>query len=139
MLTAKELVQEGETLLGDFNVEVARWVNERWSPTMPSLYAVLTDHRLILQAQTRKRHEPAIIPGRYIKRVLETFDHYQRRVVIIHLKTGQQISLFTSRNQAGADFVRHLRTMSVPPSPIKFNPELELNSLQKIINYVEKL
>lgn len=137
MQTVDELLQEGETLVGAYNMEVARWSNNSWSPTMPALYVILTEHRLILQAQARKRHEPAIIPTNAVRKVTAISDDYRREIVVIELKTGHIISLYTGRK--GNEFIKCLRQSAFPPSPIKFRNDLDLSYLQKIITYMQKL
>lgn len=137
MQTVDELLEKEETLLGTYNMEVARWSNKHWSPTMPALYAILTDHRLILQAQARKRYEPAVVPATAITKVNSLSDDYHREIVLIHLKTGHILSLYTGRQ--GEHFIKLLRQAAFPRSPIKFKRDLDLDRLQKIITYMERL
>lgn len=137
MQTVDELLEKEETLIGTYNMEVARWSNKHWSPTMPALYVILTEHRLILQAQARKRYEPAIIPANAISKVTALSDNYHREIVIIHLKTGHILSLYTGRQ--GDQFIKCLRHAAFPQSPIKFKNDLDLDRLQKIISYMERL
>jgi hypothetical protein len=137
VLTPDQLLHEGENLLGSYNIEIARWVNERWIGTVPLLYVVLTDHRLILQPQARKHYEPAVIPGRYIKQVTDVNDD-RRRGLLITLKTGHRIGMVAAGVQADT-FARNLRTLMVPPSPVRFESELNLTSIQKLITFVENL
>ncbi len=37
MFTAKELLRSQETLVGDYNMEIARWSAGKWTSTPPSL------------------------------------------------------------------------------------------------------
>lgn len=133
MLTAGQLLEEGEVLIGDYNVEIARWRDGNWTPTIPPLYVVLTDHRMILQPHARKRLDPAIIPARYIKEVRE-LDTDNRHGIMLHLKTGHQISMFVS-GDPNRGMLRGLRAMMTPPSPVRFEPQLDLGGLQKLIDY----
>lgn len=136
MLTANELLVEGEELVGDYQVTIARWRESSWMPTLPTLYMILSDHRIILQPQTRKRHEPAIIPRQYITKVEELRVGF-RRGVHIFLKTGHQISMFIT-DDPQRKVLRSLRAEFVPPSPVKFQPEIDLASLQKLIEFLDK-
>lgn len=137
MLTVSELLQEDETFLGDYNIEIARWVQDRWWPTQPPIYAILTEFRLILQPQARKRHEPAIIPVSYIIRVKEFLDG-RRHGVLLYLQTGHQIGMFVVGDPSG-EFLRKLREAILPhaQSKPKFKIELDLASIQKMISYFE--
>lgn len=129
-----------ERVLGRYHVEIARWsdFSKEWMPTMPPLYASLTAHNLILQTQTRKRREPAVIPLHSIKRIITTVDRYMRRVVILHLKSDYYISLYTSRSDVGKDFLAHMRLVTMP-SPVIFETHLEAMHLKRLIHFVEKL
>lgn len=136
MLTADQLLLEDEILIGDYNVEIARWSNGKWSSTIPPLYAVLTDHRFILQPHSRKRYEPAIIPAHYIMHVtpLETSTRFG---VILTLKTEQRIALLIPTRQKD-EIIRNLRTVALPA--LKDNPKraeikLDLESIRKMIDY----
>lgn len=137
MQTVEELLLDEETLIGRYNMEIARWSDHKWSPTMPSLDVLLTDHRLIMQTQSRKRREPAFIPCHTIKKVTTVEDDYHRLIAIIQLKTGHHINLFVGRG--GMPFVRALRRTGLPQSPVKFENDLNLGYLQKIIQHVEQL
>jgi hypothetical protein len=136
VLTPSELLIEGEKLLGNYNVEVARWQVDRWVSTVPPLYVILTDHRIILQPHIRKRYEPAIIPVRYLARVVE-LDAPPRRGVILHLTTGHQIGMFIASHKT-REVLHNLHKM-MQPVPPRFNAELDLGSLRKIIDVVQGL
>lgn len=133
MLTPAELLKEGEELLGSYNVEIARWQSDRWVSTVPTLYIVLTDHRMILQPHTRKRYEPAIIPARYITQVTELEAPY-RHGVLMRLATGHQIGMFIS-GRFNREVLRNLHRMMRPIKPMQFNPQLDIQQLQKLIDF----
>ncbi|MFW5748192.1 MAG: hypothetical protein ACOCYT_01125 [Chloroflexota bacterium] len=139
MHTYKELLKDQEVLLSDFNVEIARWSNGRWNSTVPSLYVILTDHRLILQPYTRKRREPAIIPASYIVYV-GTFDEVPRKGVVLSLRSGHRIAMFTPV-QKHDKIVRDLRTVSMPAARRnrKFEISLDLGGLKRLIEFVAQM
>jgi hypothetical protein len=137
VLTAEELLLEGERMIGDYNLEIARWHTDHWATTIPPLYAILTDHRLILQPHTRKRHDPAIIPASYISRV-QDIDEGNRFIVVLHLKNDQKISMFIPKRQH-TEIMRNLRTVTAPNAPRKFEVRLDLGSLKKLIEFVSDL
>lgn len=140
MFASNGITPDGESILGRYNVEVARWAIDKkdWVPTMPPLYATLTPTKLVLQTQTRKKRTPAQIPIKSIKHVVSATDTYKRRVVILHLKNDYVISLYTPRKHVGKDFLAHLRLV-VMPSPVVFQPKPESINLQRIIHFVQKL
>lgn len=140
MFAPQETTPNSDKIIGRYNVEIARWsqATKEWMPTMPPLYASLTAHSLILQTQTRKRYEPAVIPLSHIKRIITTVDRYTRRVVILHLKSDYYISFYTSRSHVGKDFLAHMRLVTMP-SPVVFQSNLESLNLKRLIHFVEKL
>lgn len=138
VLTIKDILMEGEVFLGDYNMEVARWRDGRWSAMVPPLYVIVTDHRLVLQSTSRKQHDPAIIPASYITE-MQSFTFEFRRGVILRLKTGHAIALFIP-GLKGDEILRDLHTITAPTSkPKRYKMTLELGDLQKLIDYVSGL
>lgn len=137
VLTPEDVLEEGEKLQGQFNVEIARRLHGEWVSTVPPLYLILTDRRMIMQPQVRKRHQPAIIPISAIRRVVE-MDHRFRFGVLIHLSNDMILSLLLPSNQSKA-FVRHIRAVTLPPPPVEFVERIELGSLERIITFVKTL
>jgi hypothetical protein len=138
VLTAGDLILPGEILIGDYNVEIARWRDRRWSPTIPPLYAVLTDHRLILQPHSRRNLEPAIIPISYIEK-FTSFQSEYRHGVVLSLITGHTISLFIP-NHHRAEILRNINTLMIPAQQgKKHNFRLNVDALQRLIDYIAAL
>ncbi|GAB4512732.1 MAG: hypothetical protein OHK0046_12720 [Anaerolineae bacterium] len=133
MLTAKEILAEDEVLVGDYNAEIAQWKNGKWVSTIPPVYLIHTDQRLIIQPHTRKRHDPAIIPNAYITGV-SRLDAGFRHGVLIRLKTGHTIGLFISGDPEGT-VLANLRLMMISRKIDRSKHHLELTSIQKMINY----
>src|SRR5687768_356859 len=121
MFSAAELLVEGEQSLGQYNVEIARWSNDKWVSTVPPLYAMITNRRLILQPQTRKRYTPASIPGKYITDIYRL--ESERKVVSISLKTGYQINMFISLGK-GDIFIEKLSSIALLIPQKEYNPPL---------------
>lgn len=143
--------------MGHYSVEIARYVGGLWTPTVPPLYATLTDQRLILQPQTRRRYEPAIIPGRAISslsRIEQTYAGRHQRGVVLYLPQGITISLLAAGKQ-GATFIEALQALhttrhhslrpaypllaAVAPCPVRFDNRVELDRLRRLIARVETL
>ena len=137
MLTADEILVEGEELIGDYNAQIARWTEGTWTSTLPTLYVILSDHRLILQPHSRKRHEPAVIPRTYIKKADELIMGI-RHGVLIYLTTGHQIGMFIA-DDPERNVYRTLKHRFIPPKPIPWKPELNLDSIEKMIAFLDKL
>jgi len=137
VLTADELLEEGEKLYGYYNIEIARWTETQWVGTMPPIFAIVSDQRLIMQAQTRKRYPPAIIPRSAILRV-DDLDDGRHYGLMIYLKNEMMMCVLIPGQQF-KPFARNMKSLAVPPSPVEFTPKVELNSLKKIINCVECL
>ncbi len=149
VIDINSLLLEGEQFIGTYSVEIARWNGDRWTATVPPLYASLTDQRLILHPQTRRRYEPAIIPRSTIRRVAE-LDSVYRRGVVIYLRDGTPLTIFAAGNQ-GETFMNHLfaahrvtRTVAqtppqFAPCPVEFETNVEIDRLRRLIACVEQI
>ena len=133
MLTAEELLQDGEVFLGAYNIEIARWTNDHWSPTMPPIYAILSDHRLILQPQTRKHKEPAIIPTSYVSMVKRL--NSPRHGIMLFLRTGHRIGIFVAADPEET-LLHHMQHLKPPKREIKFDGEFSPSTVQRLIEYL---
>lgn len=136
MIPESELLLKDEAVKGRYQVEIARWAKDRFVSTVPALYATMTDQRLILQPQTRKRYEPAIIPGRFIAdaRPLKS----ERRGVAIKLKSDYKINLFVSGG-SNLQLIDQLREMAALPPNREFNLPINSDGLQKLIEFFEAI
>jgi hypothetical protein len=138
VLTISDLLMDGETFIGDYNMEIARWKDGLWSAMIPPLYAIVTDRRLILQPHSRKHHDPAIIPASYIERI-QDFSYQYRNGIILHLTTGQKIAVFIP-NLRREEIRRNLHTITAGTTKSKEHTmTLDLGGLQKFIDYVSGL
>ena len=139
MFTAKELLLPQEKLVGDYNMEIARWSNGRWVSAPPSLYVVLTDHRLVLQPYGRKRRDPAIIPVSYIIYV-RPFEQMPKQGILISLKSGQRIGFFIPPRYRDT-ILQQIRRVAMPAAGRnrKFDIRVDANNLQRLITYFNEL
>jgi hypothetical protein len=142
LIPDSEILLPGESILGNYNAAVARWSTDRWVSTIPALYAAVTQQRLILRPQARKRYEPAIIPGRSILNIeaktLATGNNNHRQGVVIRLKQNYHFTLFINPRDSG-NFVQYIRAMAALPPSKTYEPPLEPDALQKLINFLESL
>lgn len=135
MLHAKDILLDGEVLMGQYQAEIAQWREGEWVPMLPPVYIILTDHRLVLQLSTRKKHEPAVIPAQYITST-KTFKQEHRHGILMHIKTGQHISMFVQTRYKD-EILQNIHTVIAPTAPPKkYKIELDVGSLRKIINFL---
>lgn len=136
MLPEHEILVDGENVVGRYQVEVARWVGEKWVSTVPSLYMIVTNQRIILQPQTRKKYEPASIPGRYVRSVESLKSN--RQGITLTLKNDQRIHLFMPTVRSDV-VIEHIRAIASLPISRTYHLPLTLNHLQKLITFVETM
>ncbi len=137
MLNEAELLLQGEFKLGYYLVEVARCLDTGWVASVPPLDALVTNYRLILAPQTRRRYEPASIPAVYILKIHE-MQLGRRLGTIVSLKTGHQLPLFIGYGHAG-DFAENIKTMLTTPAGSGFKPNPAQNDLQRLIHFIQSL
>ncbi len=140
MLTADQILLEDEQLIGDYNMEIARWTRQRWTSTVPSLYVVITDRRLVIQPHGRKRRAPAIIPASHILHV-RPLDDTPRAGISLRLKSDHRITLFVpaANHQAILQTIRQIATPRQRVDRPDYQINLDLGSLQKLIDYFNRL
>lgn len=136
LIPESELLLEDEKVVGRYQVEIARWNNERYVSTVPPLYAIVTDQRMILQPQARKKYEPAIIVGKFIMDARRLKD--ERRGVTIHLRSDYKINLFVSGGNIGV-LVDQLRAIAELPPNREYNLPLSTDKLQQLIDFFEAI
>lgn len=135
MLTPGEILFEGEKLIGDYNAQIARWHDGFWTPTMPIIYVILSDHRMILQPHGRKRHEPAVIPRRFVSKILDLQMGY-RHGIVMYLKTDQHIAMYMA-DDPEKKLIRYLQDQFVPPKPIELKSEIDQENIRKLIEFFD--
>jgi len=137
LVPESELLNEGETVIGRYNVEIARVTRDgRFTSTVPPIFIIITDKRMILQPQTRKRYAPAIIHGQFIKNAQQLKN--ERSGTTIILKNDYRINLFITTN-LNPTFINQVRQLALLP-PIKdYALPLSIDGLSKLIQYFEHL
>jgi hypothetical protein len=136
LITEQELLEPHERVIERFNAQIMRKNGTRWVHTVPAIYVLLTDLRLIFQPQTRKRYEPAIIPLRYIRMVkrLKAGSYG----FSLHLKNGPTIYLFASWNNS-IDLIELLQELAEVPSARDYEAPLPVPEIRKLIEYVREI
>ena len=122
---------DGELKLGYFQISVMRYSPGGWVPTVPLLQAPVTNYRLILQPQQRRRVEPASIPNTFVTRVQDVLLD-GRVAVALHLKTGHQMH-FVTQGSADESFSKCVRQMLASPIGNRFEDELDPRGLLLLI------
>ena len=64
-INVKEVLVDGEEVLGRFQVEILAPGNHGWSPAVMAIEALVTNYRLLLKP-FKKKYEHASIPNYYI-------------------------------------------------------------------------
>lgn len=137
MAQEKELLDAGEEVVQRFNVEIARLTpTGQWATTIPPIYLTLTDRRIIMIPQTRKRYPPATITGKSIKHVQPLKAH--RHGTIIILKNNFRISLFINGN-ANDVFMELIRELAGLPPARPYDIPISIEKLKKLVDFFEHL
>lgn len=122
---------DGEASLGQFQISIMRYSSNGWVPTVPPLQATVTNYRLLLQPQQRRRVDPASIPNTFVTRVQDV--SLDGRIgVAIHLKTGHQMH-FVTQGGAGNSFSACVRRMLASPVGNRFEDDLDARDLLLLI------
>ncbi len=130
-----ELFVEGERKLGIYNLELAKKANSYWTRTMPPLYAMVTNYRLILQPQKRKKTQPASIPGYYITH-LEEVQIERNKGVRAVLKTGHELNMVIPGGDV--NFFDSLTTMRAGHPRVHFDDQIARNDIERLVKYLEQ-
>ncbi len=125
------LLLDGELKLGYFQISVMRYSPSGWVPTVPPLQATITNYRLILQPQQRRRVEPASIPNTFVTRVQDVLLS-GRVAVALHLKTGHQM-YFVTQGSTDESFSKCVRQMLASPIGNRFEADLHPRDLLLLI------
>lgn len=130
-----EILHPEEVILGRYTGEIARYVNDRYDATLPSLYVLVTDKRIIMWPQVRKKYEPAVIYGKYISGIglLKS----RRSGVSLRIKNGYVIHLFVQRNRI-SEFMSQVRDIAKLPPLKEYHLPLSDKELNRIISFFEE-
>lgn len=136
MKPATELLVEGEYILGQYQVAIARRKLAEWTVTIPPVNVLTTQYRLILWPQTLKPYPPASIPCTYILEAsLKEMDH--RYGIKLWLKTEHRIYMIVSARQE-EQLLADIKQMVRPPrgNPV-FSSRLARRHLTRLIKFLE--
>lgn len=129
-----EILQPDEPILGRYNGEIARYSNDQYSATLPSLYVVVTDRRIVMWPQVRKKYSPAIIYGKHISGI--GLMKSRRSGVSLRIKNGYIIHMFIQRNRI-SDFMAQVREIANLPPLKEYHIPLSDKQLNRIISFLE--
>lgn len=126
-----------EKELGVYQVTVIRRAASGWVPSPPPLDAMVTNFRLILHPQTRRRYPVASIPSLLVTTIAEV-ELGRHQCVTLTLKTGHQ--LYLSANWGvGADLGGALRAMLTSPVGEPFKIRLGSDEIRRMIQLIDRL
>jgi hypothetical protein len=133
-----DLLLKGERILGSYQLQIARRTDSGWTVTIPPLYALVTNQRLILWPQTRRSYPPASIPRGYVVKVNPvTLDH--RNAVLLQLKTGHEVYMIVSLSEGGP-FVEMVKKMLTPPLLGRiFKARVPKGDIERLIQLIEQI
>jgi hypothetical protein len=131
-----EMFVEGEQQLGRYQVAIARQKGDDWVATVPPLYVLATNYRLILWPQTLKPYTPASIPCTFILEARE-IDMGQRCGLMLWLKSGHRIYMLvpSTTSSSLSDNIRH---MVKPPKNSVFASHLARRDVMRLIKFLGK-
>jgi hypothetical protein len=128
----------GEHELGSYQLQIARHTSSGWAATVPPLYAIVTNCRLIIWPQTRKPYPPASIPRNYITSVDEV-ELGHRKGILLAIKTGHCWYMMASSSDVQR-LTDNMRQMLTPPLRGRvYTPRLDRGNLARLIEFIERL
>ncbi len=131
------LLAADEVVFGEYQVQIARMSSAGWTPTMPPLYATITDRRILLKPQTRRRYSPAIIPARHILQHQHMLLGQHNGVALV-LSNDYTLYLIIGWRD-GDKFIKDLHKMLAAPPKVRFTQEIDTAALFKLIDAVKTL
>jgi|GEM_PF-1385675 len=131
-----DFLVKGESVVGNYQVRLARHSDEGWCGVGPRLNAIVTNERLLLTPQTMRPYPPASIPRRYVDGVW-CVGLGRRDGVRVSLNLGYQLYMLVSWGN-GNKFAADLKSM-VKPKPVRLTPVLLSDDLFRLIKYIDKM
>ena len=132
-----EMFVEGERLLGQHTVRIARYSSTGWSPTIPPLEITVTNRRLFIRPQVRKSYQPASIPKDYVTRVREV-ELGMLHGLAISLKTGHTLYNYIDKEH-GDKLMEDIRAMLLPTPHFKFDEKIVEADIQRLVDFISHL
>ncbi len=137
MLTNQITLVPGESTLGQYQVAIVRYTASGWVPTVPPLNAVVTNFRIVLQPQTRRRYDPATIPSTYVMRVSEV-QFGNTRGVRVALRDG--LVLYLQMNWSDGDLLADaIKKMLISPVGKSFALHPTSRDLSRLLHFIQQL
>ncbi|RMG86433.1 MAG: hypothetical protein D6712_07495 [Chloroflexi bacterium] len=136
MVDVSQYFIEGERRLGFYQAELARLNGiGHWTPTIPPLMVIVTNYRLLLYPQTRRKYTPASIPARYLQSVgkVELGTFYGIRLI---LRTGYQLNFVVGPKQQ-QELFDDIEVMRLPPTRIRFDETVPRQDIERLVQYLE--
>lgn len=127
----------GEYKLGQYQVEIVRHTASGWAPTVPPLNALVTNYRLVLHPQTRRRYAPASIPSTAITQVTDVMLNH-RQGVRIALKEGLRLYVIVSWSQ-GDELTSTMKIMLTTPLGNAFTASPAHQDMDRLIEFIKRL
>ncbi|MEZ4667085.1 MAG: hypothetical protein R3E39_04055 [Anaerolineae bacterium] len=131
------LLLTGEHKLGQYQLEIVRHTASGWAPTVPPLNALVTNYRLILHPQTRRRYSPASIPNTAITQVTDVMLNH-RQGVRIALRDGLRLYVVVSWSQ-GEELTSTMKVMLTTPLGSGFSESPAHQDIDRIISFIKRL
>ncbi len=127
----------GEKKFGQYQVAIVRHTASGWVPTVPPLNALVTNYRIVLQPQTRRRYTPASIPSNYIMRVGDV-QFGNHRGVRVSLRDG--LVLYLQMNWSDGDFLTEaIKKMLMSPIGPSFALRPAQQDLNRLVEFLQQL
>lgn len=134
-INVEEVLVEGETTLGRYQVEILAPDNNGWSPAVMAIEALVSNYRLLLKP-FRKKYEHASIPNYYISSVDENvIDNHP--CISISIKTGHVFHLVIPRRHRKSLY-NDLIKMRVPKPKFKMDENVARNDIQRLVKFFER-
>ena len=134
-INVKEVLVEGESVLGRFQIEILAPTTDGWSPAVMAIEALVTNYRLLLKP-FRKKYEHASIPNYFITDIEEAVvDNHP--CISVYIKTGHVFHTVLPRRHKKALF-ESLIKMHVPKPKFKMDENVAVNDIQRLVEFFER-
>lgn len=134
-IDVKNVLVEGETVLGRFQVEILAPSTDGWAPAVMAIEALVTNYRLLLKP-FKKKYEHASIPNYFISSIEEdTLDEFP--CLSICIKTGHSFHLIVPRRHKKSLYDNLLK-MHIPKPKFKMDENVARNDIQRLVSFFER-
>ena len=123
---------EDEKRLGQYTIFILQHGSSGWLPAVMAMDGLVTNYRLMLRP-TRKKYQPATLPGHYIKHVELTRRGGYHCVQLV-LITGHELYLMPGTGKM-EDLYDDLSVMKVPRPKFAFDDSVARRDIERLINF----